>query len=449
MRLTIFDLRFAIATGVVAGLLSASALAQTTNTASFPIDLPTALKLAGAQNLDVQIARERVKEAKAQHEQARLQFFPWISPGVGYKRHDGNIQDVAGNIFDASKQSYNIGASLNAQLDLGDAIYKSLVARQLARAAEEAAEARRQETVFGAAAGYFELARAKSSVGVAAESVRLAEEYAQQLQRAVEAGIAFKGDAFRAQVQVEKNQITLRQAQEQQRLASARLAQTLRLQPATELAPEETELAPLTLMETNAALDTLMGRAMSSRPELRQFDAQAQAAKKASDGAQYGPLIPTIGAQAYLGGLGGGPNGSLGHFDDTQDYLFGLSWRIGPGGLFDRSRIRAADARMRTGELELSKVRDEVGRQVVEAHTRVYSLADQLAMTKRALTAAEQLFKLTRERKQFGVGAVLEDILAEQDLTRARLDYLNAVAEFDKAQYALQRAIGVDSSAAR
>ncbi len=441
MRLTIYDLRFTIAAAVVAGLLSSGALAQTNN-ASFPIDLPTALKLAGAQNLDVQIARERVKEAKAQHEQARMQFFPWISPGVGYKRHDGNIQDVAGNIFDASKQSYNVGASLNAQLDLGDAIYKSLVARQLARAAEEAAEARRQETVFGAAAGYLELARAKSAVGVALESVRLADDYAQQLLRAVEAGIAFKGDAFRAQVQVEKNQITLRQAQEQQRVASARLAQTLRLQPSTVLAPEETELAPLTLMETNAALDTLMGRAMTSRPELRQFDAQAQAAKKASDGAQYGPLIPTIGAQAYLGGLGGGRNGSLSHFDDTQDYLLGLSWKIGPGGLFDRSRIRAADARMRSGELELAKVRDEVGRQVVEAHTRVYSLSDQLAMSKRALAAAEQLFKLTRERKQFGVGVVLEDILAEQDLTRARLDYLNAVAEFDKAQFALQRAVG-------
>ena len=65
------------------------------------INLETALRLAGAQNLDVQIARERVKEAKAQHEQAREQFFPWIAPGLGYKRHDGNIQDVSGNIFEA------------------------------------------------------------------------------------------------------------------------------------------------------------------------------------------------------------------------------------------------------------------------------------------------------------------------------------------------------------
>ena len=50
--------------------------------------------------------------------------------------------------------------------------------------------------------------------------------------------------------------------------------------------------------------------------------------------------------------------------------------------------------------------------------------------------------RLARERKEFAVGVVLENIQAEQDLTRARLDYLRAVAEFDKAQYALLRAAG-------
>jgi outer membrane protein TolC len=153
-------------------------------------------------------------------------------------------------------------------------------------------------------------------------------------------------------------------------------------------------------------------------------------------------MIPSVGAQAFFGGLGGGRNGGTGNFDDTQDYLVGLSWKIGPGGLFDGSRIRAAEARAQTGALELEKARDEVARQVVEAHVRVHSLADQLALSRRALEAAEQLFKLTRERKQFGVGAVLEDIQAEQELTRSRLDYLNLVAEFNKAQYALSRAVG-------
>jgi len=37
---------------------------------------------------------------------------------------------------------------------------------------------------------------------------------------------------------------------------------------------------------------------------------------------------------------------------------------------------------------------------------------------------------------------VLENIFAEQELTRARSDYVAAVAEFNKAQHTLLRATG-------
>ena len=65
-----------------------------------------------------------------------------------------------------------------------------------------------------------------------------------------------------------------------------------------------------------------------------------------------------------------------------------------------------------------------------------------MATTRQNLATASETLRLTRERKQFGVGAVLEDIQAQQELTRARSDYLNAVAEFDKAQYSLLKALG-------
>lgn len=77
MRFSIHDLRFTCRalTAAVCVVLATFARGQETNGAH-PIDLATALRLAGAQNLDVAIARERVKEARAQHEQARAQFFP-------------------------------------------------------------------------------------------------------------------------------------------------------------------------------------------------------------------------------------------------------------------------------------------------------------------------------------------------------------------------------------
>lgn len=421
--------------------LALQALGQPTNSAC-PIDLATALRLAGAQNLDVQIARERVNEAKANYAQAREKFLPWIAPGVGYQRHEGNLQDVAGNVFDVSKQSYAAGAGLVAQVDLGEAIYQSLAARQLVRAAEALAETRRQESVYAAATGYIELARAKAAVGVAEESLRIAQDYAGQVQRAVAAGIAFKGDEFRAGVQVEKNEMLVRQAGEQQRVAATRLAGTLHLPPTTELVAEEAELSPVILIETNAALDSLVGRALAARPELRQFAAVVDSADAVRKGAKVGPWIPTIGAQAQFYGFGGGPNSGWDNFDDGQDYRVGLSWRIGPGGLFDGARIRAAEAQASAGRLELDKERDDVVRQVVEAFTRTHSAHDQLPMAERALQSAGQALSLSRDRREFGVGAVLETIQAQQDLTRARLDYLNLLALHNQSQFGLARAVG-------
>src|SRR2546426_11439872 len=116
----------------------------TTNSV-YLIDLPMALQLANAQNLDVQIAREKLNEAKANHESAVQLFFPWISPVAAYRRHQNRIQAVDGTMLDADKQSYTVGGALTAQVELGDAIYKSLVARQLLNAADHALESQRQD----------------------------------------------------------------------------------------------------------------------------------------------------------------------------------------------------------------------------------------------------------------------------------------------------------------
>jgi outer membrane protein TolC len=416
--------------------------ASTNASGVFPVDLPAVLRLAGAQNLDVQIARERLAEARANHESAIAQFFPWLSPGAAYRRHENRIQAVDGPIFDADKQSYTVGGALTAQMDLGEAIYKSLAAKQLVEAAGHALDAQRQDAVLAAAQGYFELTFAQAAVNVAKEAAAISLDYETQVGRAVEIGLAFKGDYLRVRVQTQRNRLALRQAVEQQSIARARLAQTLHLRPAVELAAADADLAPLTLVNTNAPLDALLRESFAARPELKQSQALVAAARDAKNGTVYGPLVPSVGAQAAVGGLGGGRNNETGKFGDQEDYSIGLGWRIGPGGLFDFSRQRAAESRLQGTTLTGQKIRDEIGRQVVEAFARSQSSSDQIETARQALTAVEEGLRLARTRKEFAVGVVLETLQAEQDLTRARLDYFKAVAEFDKAQYALHKALG-------
>jgi outer membrane protein TolC len=407
------------------------------------IDLATTLRLAGANNLDIQLARARLAEAEANELSAIQQFFPYVSPGLSYRRHEGNIQNVEGLIIDADKELFTAGASVQAQVEVGEAIFRTLAARQLRDAARYGAGAQQQEVIYQAALAYLELARAEAASGVAAQSVEISHDIGTQVARAAEAGLAFKGDVYRTNAQTQRNRLTLAQAREQQRLAAARLATILRLDPTINLRAAGGGMTLLRLVPLSRSLDVLVGEALAARPDLGVASAQLRAARKSRQGAIYGPLIPSVNAQAYYGGLGGGiGNPGPREFDQSSDYSASLGWRIGPGGLLDLGRVRAHDARVHQGELELEKARDIVTRDVVEGHTRIHSLSGQLNAAREALAAAEQSLRLARERSAFGVGEVLETIQAEQDLTRARLDYVGVVAEHNKAQYALQRARG-------
>lgn len=442
MKATLRNSRFAILASALVALVCLTARAQTTNPSTYPIDLPTALRLAGAQNLDIKIAQERLAEARANHSSAIAQFFPWLAPGIAYAQHDGFLQDTPGNILDVHRNSYAPGAALAAHVNIGDALYKTLAARQLVHAADQQLEAQRQDSALAAAQGYFQLALAGAAVGVAKESLKINTDYETQITHALDAGLAYKGDVLRVTVQKERSRVSVRQAAESERIAAARLSEVLHLDPVVTLVAQETELSPLALIQTNAALDALVQQTLIVRPELKQSQSLIAAAHQAKTGVTYGPLIPTLGAQAFFGGLGGGRQGVPDTFGAQEDYLVGLNWRIGPGGLFDFTRSRAAEARLRTAELSLERLRDQVTRQVVEAFTRWQSLSDQLDTTRRALAAAQEGLVLAQQRKEFAVGIVLETIQAEQDLTRARLDYLRTIADFNEAQYALRKATG-------
>ncbi len=420
-------------------------VAEAAEPKSLTIDLPSTLRLAGARNLDVQLAREKFAEARAAEESAIERFFPWVAPGITYRRHDNLIQNTEGVIEDVHKQSYAPGGTIVAQTDIGDAIFKSLEAHQLMKAARHGLDAQQQETILAAAHAYFDLAAAHEAVGVAREALRVSTDYAAEIERAVNAGIAFKGDALRVKVQQQRDQIALRRAEENARLASAKLVQILHLDP-TVLMPRDASVVPLSLVSTKESLGDLVSQALAARPETQQSAALLGAAQHGKNGAIYGPLIPTVGGQAFFGGLGGGKGSDTGHFGESEDYTALLTWRVGPGGLFDFGNIHARQARLRGAELTADKVSDQVANEVITSQTRVQSLADQIATAKESLSDAEEALRLGQERKEFGVGAVLETILAQLELSRVRNDYLNIVTDYNKMQYALLRALGRLSS---
>ena len=65
-----------------------------------PIDLAAALQLAGVQNPEILLARERVEEAVALRQFAAAQILPTINAGTNFDSHNGPLQRSTGEMAD-------------------------------------------------------------------------------------------------------------------------------------------------------------------------------------------------------------------------------------------------------------------------------------------------------------------------------------------------------------
>src|SRR5262245_16594565 len=128
---------------------------------SLPINLPTALHLAGVRPIDVAVATQRVEAAAAQLERANLLWLPTVYLGVDYARHDGQIQDVSGRVFTTSKSSFMVGAGPVMTFAVTDALYAPLAARQVVRARQAEVQAALNDTLQSVAEAYFTVQQAR------------------------------------------------------------------------------------------------------------------------------------------------------------------------------------------------------------------------------------------------------------------------------------------------
>jgi outer membrane protein TolC len=406
-----------------------------------PIDLPTVLRLAGANNLDLAIVRQQLLQAKAADEAATLRFFPWLAPGFSYDAHNGAISALPGPITPVTSQIYGPQLSVADNVDLGDAIYQKLSTKQLFLAADNRVEAQRNDTLLAAANAYFDLVSAVAQLAIARDAVQISSDYDNQLQRAVGIGVAQRADELQVSIQTQRYEIAARQAEELIRLKAAALAVILHIDPAINLLPVDQIPTELTLIPPDADVSILIAEALDARPELHEQAAVTKSADYERKGAIYGPLVPSLGTQLTYGGLGGGPNGSMIGLRSYEDFAFMLNWRIGPGGLFDFSRIDDANARLEQARLGLLKLHDQVTGQVVQSYETTRSAKDQIDIAEKSVDQAQQSVQLYTQRRQFGVGAVLEVITAQQDLTQARTDLVRARTFYAEGEYALAHAI--------
>ena len=158
-----------------------------------PIDLNTALRLAGVQNPEILVARSRVLEAVALRQFAAVQILPSLNGGMNYDIHTGNLQQSNGNILAVNRAALYVGAGTNAIAagtvnipgvvlagNVAQGIFLYLGARQEVRQREFD---RRGHAQSGVPAGRAGLLRAGAGRGPAAPSAIEVRESAEEVAR--------------------------------------------------------------------------------------------------------------------------------------------------------------------------------------------------------------------------------------------------------------------------
>jgi outer membrane protein TolC len=410
--------------------------------APLPIDLATALRLADERNLDVAIYLARVEAATARLTQARLLAVPDLRVGSTEGRHEGAIQDVSGRILDVETASRSRGVTAGVEIDVADAIFRPLVARQNRAAVVAEAAANRQQVLLQVASAYIRLVQARTEAAIVERALERATDLATLTANYADAGEGLPSDAEMAAVQPALLNQRRAIADERTIAAHAELVRLLHLDAAVELAPADAVPPALTLFTGSENVAELVARAQDGRPETEQAAALLAAAEDDLTAERYGWFVPSVSLSLSTGQFGGAVGSSIPRTDDRDDRSLTLYWQFEGLGFGQRARLDEKRAQLRELALQRDRLRDAIAAEVRESHARVVSLRRQVELADVALAHAQRAYELNRTRIFDQQGLPLEALAAMQALANAELGAVDARAGLSVAQIRLHTLLG-------
>ncbi len=429
-----------------------------------PIDLTTALNLAGVQNPEFNVARTRILEAVAERQLAAAYFLPSLNPGTNYYTHSGNLQQSNGNILSVNRSALYDGAGSNAvgsgtatipgvyyAGNIGVGIYNYLASKQVVRQQEFQAIAVRNQVFLQVTYAYSELLRAEATRAAQLQAREEAKLIATLTADFAKTGQGRQADANRAATQLARREAEIQAAEGQVLTSSARLCQLLNLDPSIRLHPTDAYLVPQPVVPDPIPVKELITIGLLNRPELASQQAAIRAALDRLDAAKILPFSPTTLIGFSAGAFGGGSNlvrpifGGFGGRDDLDAIAY---WTIQNLGLGNIALIRQADAQLKIQQFEQIEVLNRVRADVAEAYARAHASYARIQTYEQAVRAGYLAYHEDLDRIRFMAANRPRDVLPIELLNSFllladdRVNYVNAIVEYNRAQFALYVALG-------
>lgn len=419
------------------------------------LDLTGALAMAAGQNPHIAFAAARYREAYARLESARALWLPSIRAGVSFNHHDGTLQATDGEVLDASRSSLQTGLGVRAvgagsptvpgvvaEFHASDTVFQPKIAGYAASARDAAATATTNDTLLATALAYLDLLRATQQQRIAEETRENAEKLADLTVTFARTGQGPQADADRTQTELVRRLNDVSRARESTRVASARLAELLSLDPSMEIHPQEPTIVPIDLVSYELPTAELVATGLVNRPELAEAQSLVCEAVNRYRREKYAPLLPSVLLGISQGGFGGGFGSNIDNYRRRFDFDAVVYWELRNFGFGERAKRDATWSQYDQARALQASMMDRVAREVVEAHAQVKARKGQIEVAEAGVKSATDSYKRNLARIREGQGLPIEVLQSLQALDDARREYLRTLADYNEAQFRLQRALG-------
>ena len=322
-----------------------------------------------------------------------------------------------------------------------------MAARRVLAANEAGFRTATNDAMLQVAEAYFNLQGATGRLAIAREAAANAESLSAITSAYARLGQGLEADHRRALTELKHRRRDTNLASGQLLVASANLVRLLVLDPKIVMAPVEPAECIIRLIPDEIPLDDLLIQGMRNRPELISAEDQIQAAFIRRKQARLRPFVPSVTFTYGGGGLGGGVNSFFGNFGSRGDAEVGLFWELQNLGFSDVAIMRRRAAELEIANLEKFRTQTRVGNDVVASFETRQAAARQIEDARETLVEAIDSLRLNFVNIRQGAELPratrpIEVLQPIQALAQARLDYLDSVLSYNRAQFQLKRAIG-------
>lgn len=403
-----------------------------------------------ARNLDLDIARARLRRARAQRGVTRAASLPTLDgTGAAQRQESGkgsaelNLQDAGGgeeikidDIPSSALELYQASFDATWEVDLFGA-NRARIRAEDARVAAAAFNIEDVRTSIAAevARDYLVVREVQARLAVLRRNLVIARRTQALALEQERAGLVTEADTARTDAQVLGIETQIPQLKLQETQASQRLAVLASREPA---ALRET-LAPLRPVPAAAAVASgLPSELLLRRPDIRAAERQLAAATN-GEAAAVRDLYPSLSLNASYGGL---RTGGLLEFAST---LFTLGANI-TAPIFDGGRRQAqVEAQRAQVDEALATYRQSVltaFREVEDALVASARNRERLELAERTVERRRRARAVLNEQYRAGLVGLLDVLTAERDLAEAEVLATNARAQVTVDWVALQKALG-------